>query len=150
MTESLRSPRAPEEQRLEIASEIPELRRLSAWLRERVGDDLPEETVLALDLGLQEAVANTISYAFPDDGSHAIGVTLRRLEERIEIEIEDGGIPFDPLSLPLPPLPERLEDVMPGGNGIRLMLRFLDVSYRRCSGRNHLILTRRLTAAGRP
>jgi anti-sigma regulatory factor (Ser/Thr protein kinase) len=138
------------EQRVEIASDTAELRRLGAWLRQHLGHDLPEESVFALDLGLQEAVANTMSYAFPDDGAHAIVVTLRRLEDRIEVEVEDGGIPFNPLATVPPPLPVRLEDVTPGGNGIRLMRRFLDdVTYRRSLGRNHLVLTRRLKPAHR-
>jgi anti-sigma regulatory factor (Ser/Thr protein kinase) len=151
MTESQRSASTSSERRLEIGNETPELRRLSVWLRGLLGDEFPEDTVLALDLGLQEAVANTTNYAFPDLGAHTIVVTLRRLEDRIEIEIEDDGIPFDPLAVPLPPLPERLEDLVPGGNGIRLMRHFLDgISYRRSSGRNHLTLTRRLKPASRP
>jgi len=151
MTDSQSFAPSSSEQRLEIGRETPELRRLSVWLHDVLGDEFPQETVLALDLGLQEAVTNATHYAFPDQGAHTIVVTLRRLQDRIEIEVEDDGIPFDPLAVSLPPLPERLEDVIPGGNGIRLMRHFLDgVSYRRSSDRNHLTMTRRLKAASRP
>jgi anti-sigma regulatory factor (Ser/Thr protein kinase) len=120
-------------------------------LHDLVRDELPLDTVYALDLGLQETVANAMNYAFPDGGAHTIMVTVRRLEDRIEVEVDDDGIPFDPLTVSLPPLPERLEDVIPGGNGIRLMRHFLDgLSYRRSSGRNHLTMMRRLKADSRP
>jgi serine/threonine-protein kinase RsbW len=77
-------------------------------------------------------------------------VTLRRWDDRIEIEVEDDGIPFDPLAFQPPPLPDRLLDAALGGNGIRLMRRFLDeISYRRSFDRNHLVMTRRLTGGGR-
>jgi len=127
--------------RLEIGTATVELRRLYAWLHEILGDNVPEDTLFALDLGLHEAVANAMTHGFP----HTIVVTLRHLEDRVEIEIEDDGIPFDPAAVSPPPLPSRLEDVVPGGNGIRLMRRFLDgISYERSPGRNHLVLTRRL------
>jgi serine/threonine-protein kinase RsbW len=151
MTEGRSSGRLLAERRLEIGNALPELRRLGLWLQEALGEDLPRDALLSVDLGLQEAVANVMSYAFPDGGPHTIAVTLRRLDDLVEIEVEDDGIPFDPLAAAPPSLPKRLEDVVPGGNGIRLMRRFLDgLSYRRLAGRNRLVLTRRLAAAGPP
>jgi serine/threonine-protein kinase RsbW len=137
------------EHRLEIGTATPELRRLSAWLHDLLQDALPRDALFALDLGLHEAVANAMAYAFPDRGAHTIAVTMRLLKDRVEIEVEDDGIPFDPLAVTPSPLPTRLEDVMPGGNGIRLMRRFLDgLSYSRASGHNHLLMTRRVKAGG--
>jgi len=151
MNEGPRSDAPPSEHRLEIGTARSELRRVSAWLHDLLGDRLPADALFALDLGIQESVANAMSYAFPDDRAHAMVVTLRRRDDRIEIEVEDDGIPFDPLGFQPPPLPERLEDVTLGGNGIRLMRRFLDeISYRRSSDRNHLIMTRRVSGGIRP
>ncbi len=151
MTESRHSDAPPSEDRLEIGTATSELRRVSAWLHDLLGYALPADALFALDLGIQESVANAMCYAFPDDRAHAMVVTLRRWEDRVEIEFEDDGIPFDPLGFQPPPLPERLEDVTLGGNGIRLMRRFLDeISYRRSSGRNHLVMTRRVSAGSRP
>jgi serine/threonine-protein kinase RsbW len=110
-------------------------------LYDQLGDGIPKEALLALDLGLQECLANTIIHGSP---AAAIRVSLRRFEDRVEIEVEDDGIPFDPLGAVLPPLPTQLEDMALGGNGIRLMRRFLDeMSYRYSSGRNHLVMVRR-------
>jgi serine/threonine-protein kinase RsbW len=151
MTERLGSDEVLSEHRLELGASTSELRRLSAWLHERLGEGFPPDALFALDLGLQESVANAMSYAFGDGGEHAVSVTLRRLPDRVEIEVEDDGVPFDPLSFVLPALPERLEDLTPGGHGIRLMRRFLDgLTYRRSSNRNHLVMTRRVSAGSGP
>jgi serine/threonine-protein kinase RsbW len=151
MTESPRPDAPASEHRLEVGTAIPELRRISAWLHGLLGDGLAADALFSLDLGRQEAVANVISHGFPEGAARGIVVTLRRWDERIEVEVEDDGIPFDPLGFQPPPLPERLEDATLGGNGIRLMRRFLDeISYRRSSDRNHLVMTRRLPGGRRP
>ena len=144
MTGAKRSTPLPLEQTLELSAATSELRRVSAWLYDQLGDGIPKEALLALDLGLQECLANTIIHGSP---TAAIRVSLRRFEDRVEIEVEDDGMPFDPLGAVLPPLPTQLEDMELGGNGIRLMRRFLDeMSYRYSSGRNHLVMVRRTGA----
>jgi anti-sigma regulatory factor (Ser/Thr protein kinase) len=134
------------ERSLTITTARPELRRLSSWLQETLSLlDVPPDVVLELDVVLQEAVANVASHGFGDAGEHPVEVSLRRSADRIELEIVDGGRPFDPVAYELAPLPKRLEEVTPGGNGIRLIRRFTDeIRYRRDQEHNRTLLVRRL------
>ena len=59
--------------------------------------------------------------------------------------MEDDGVAFDPRTLPAPPAPQRIEDVVPGGQGVHLMRHFTDeIRYRREGDRNVLTLVRAL------
>jgi len=132
---------------LSIAAAKPELRRLSDWLHVLVREDaLPEQAAFALDLGLHEAVANVIAHGFDDERPHTIVVTYEKWPDRVQLEVQDDGRPFDPLAAPPRPALTTLEDAIQWGHGLLFIRRFLDqVVYRRATGRNHLTLTQRLT-----
>jgi anti-sigma regulatory factor (Ser/Thr protein kinase) len=123
---------------LTIPSRLDQLGIASAWLAGLCADlGLPAETRYRLDLGLNEAVTNVVSYAYPDDAEHEIRLCLRAGGEGVTLQIEDDGLPFDPLSAGRPALPDRLEDAKIGGLGIHLIRSLLDeCHYRRESGRN--------------
>lgn len=102
--------------------------------------DLPARTSFALQLCLEEAVSNVIRYAGLADGA-TVSVSLRCDDERLVVEIIDGGTDFNPLQVP-EPARGTLETASEGGRGIMLMRRFCpDISYARTAGMNHLRLT---------
>ena len=100
---------------------------------------LPSTVAHAADLALEEHLTNVMSYAYKDAALHEIRVRLEIDHQRLRIEVQDDGIPFDPLShravdTTLPP-----EEKPVGGLGIHLIRSVMDdVQYERKAGRNIL------------
>ena len=102
------------------------------------------EPASQLRLASEEALINVIRYAYPG-GAGAVEVACGPADggRGILIEISDSGIPFDPLSLPVPDTNLPLEQLKIGGLGIFMIRKIMDrVLYRRDGGRNVLTLTK--------
>jgi serine/threonine-protein kinase RsbW len=129
---------------LEIDAVLGSLRVVGPWLRDAARDGgVPYEVAFGMDLAMYEAVDNIIRYAWEDGVPHRIEIRLRGQGHRVEVEIADDGRAFDPLSVPAPDKPHRIEDIIPGGQGVHLMRHFTDdIFYRREAGRNVLTLVR--------
>lgn len=103
---------------------------------------LPAALLFKFDLCANEAVTNIISYAFPENGRHEISVRMSFIDLVASLEIEDDGIPFNPLDAPQHVQPASLEEAKIGGLGIDLIRRFMDeCTYVRHNGRNLLKMT---------
>ena len=133
-----------------LQPEISELERLNRWvvrLCEQYG--LPERVAFQLDICLTELVTNIISYAYPDIRPSAEGVAVRfavRIRE-VVVELEDQGIPFDPLAYVPPGLPGSLEDAQIGGRGLLLVRKYAgEMHYLRDGPVNRLRLVFPLSA----
>lgn len=103
----------------------------------------------AVRISCEEIIVNIISYAYPEgrDGYIWLGVTKDK--EELCIEIQDGGIPFNPLERQEPDIFQELEEREIGGLGIFLVLRMMDhVEYRYEEGRNKLRLRKRWENGG--
>ena len=91
----------------------------------------------ALQLCLEEAVANVIMYG-ATDGEFKIAIELERLGGTLVARIEDNGLSFDPTQVPLP---STLKDAKIGDLGIHLVRSFASrMDYERQYGRNRLTL----------
>ena len=134
------------ESRLVIPNELAALRRMSGWLEEHVRRHrAPDRVVFNFDLCANEAVANIISYAFPENGRHEISLRCFREHDALCLEIEDDGIPYDPLARPEHDQPGGLEDASIGGLGVDLIRSFMDeCHYTRRNGHNVLRLVSQL------
>jgi anti-sigma regulatory factor (Ser/Thr protein kinase) len=100
---------------------------------------LSQRTVFAVELVLEEALMNVISYAFQDDAWHEIDLTVQIEGGDVVLRIEDGGIAFDPLQVPERTPPASIDEAVPGGLGIRLVRRFASsAAYERLGKRNVL------------
>ena len=121
-----------------------ELRRLAADLDAfATRHALPSRVTEMLALALEEVVTNVLSYAFDDlvGRPHEILVRLVRDPGVVRATIIDDGRAFDPTSVAIDREFESLEDIEPGGWGIRLVRKLMDeVRYQRHDGRNHLEL----------
>ena len=128
---------------LTIVNHVPELRRMSLWLdaaSRQLG--LPAGWLFKFDLCAGEAVTNIISYAYPDDSLHEIFLRMSFNGSSASLEIEDDGIPFNPIDAPEHVQPASLEEAKLGGLGIKLMRRNMDqYNYVRRNGRNVLKMT---------
>ena len=131
---------------LEVEARLDSVRAIGLWLEQaaRAGG-LPYEVAFGLDLAVHEAVENVVRHGCRDGAGHRIQVRLHSDDRVVEVVVEDDGVAFDPRTLPAPPTPQRIEDVVPGGQGVHLIRHFTDeVRYRREGARNVLTLVRAL------
>lgn len=95
-----------------------------------------------LNLVLEEIIANTLAYGYPDAGEHSLLVRVAVLADGIELEIRDDARPFDPLAdRPAPYLGSDPARRQLGGLGLYLVRRFArEGHYETEGGRNRLII----------
>ena len=107
----------------------------------------PPAVVPELQLVLEEIVTNVDKYAGlgEEDG---IEVSVRRLPDRVVLEVADPGRPLDPLeSGRRAPLGRESDSADVGGLGVHLITKLTDrQSYRRLAGRNVLRVEKLLGA----
>jgi anti-sigma regulatory factor (Ser/Thr protein kinase) len=133
----------------ELKSSLSELNTLCRHLEECSDKlQLPPKCRSELNLGLDELFTNIISYGFQDDSEHQIKFTLAKDEETLVVEVEDDGIPFNPLDAAKPKAARDLESIDIGGLGIHLVKKMVDdIDYQRVEGKNKLILKKCVAAA---
>lgn len=127
--------------RLEVVltNDVAELNRLASAVDafvERNG--LPMEVAFRLNLCFDELITNTVSYGYPDGGTHAIQVRLEAVGREIRAEVEDDGAAYDPFTeAPPPDLSADVEARRVGGLGVFLVKQSVDrATYRRAGDRN--------------
>jgi len=99
------------------------------------------ERINEIELALEEALVNVISYAYPDpDAAGNVEICCQMIDKGLFIiEIKDSGIPFDSLQKDDPDLTAEISERKVGGLGIFLIKQFMDdVKYRREQGHNIL------------
>ena len=138
--------------RLSLANRRDELPLLAAWIDEQAAAlSFPAPLAMSLNLALEEWVVNVISYAYADAAAHTIELRLWRGPDRLRIEIEDDGRPFDPTAQAAPDTDAPLELRKIGGLGIHFIRKTVDeMSYHRRDNHNLLILVKRLPAGDNP
>lgn len=137
---------APTARELCLRNSLGELRRLQeeveAFGRQHA---LPARAVFELTLALDECFTNIVRHGYDDDGPHAITVRLdvggTGPARVVQVEIEDDARPFDPRSVPVPPVDLPLERRPVGGLGVHLVRHCVDdLAYERVGNRNRLLL----------
>lgn len=138
---------------LEIGNQLDELERTGHWVRE-VGGRLGLAPIALADLDLctQEAVTNVIVHGFKDHRDHRITLRMARVDSQVAFQIEDDGIPFDPVVATIPAPPEGLARAPVGGRGIQLIRNYMPhCQYHRRGGKNlFTLLTQTQPLASRP
>jgi len=131
-----------EARRLVLRNDLAELQRLAGWIQGWSDAIVPSSDVsFAVQLCLEEAVANVIMYGSPKGGTLEIAVEVGRDDGAWVALIEDNGRQFDPTTVPPPVPPTSLDDAKIGDVGIHLMRSFADhMHYERRDGRNRLTL----------
>lgn len=109
---------------------------------------IPSVVVNDLNLALDEALNNIISYAYAPGAEDEIAVRILVRPGEIVAEIEDAGKPFDPLAAPPPDFAVPARGRKPGGLGIHFMRSLMDqVAHVRRDGINRLRLSKHFTTA---
>lgn len=134
---------------LHVEARIADITKATSWLGDLAeSEGWPQSTRFALELSLEEALTNVVSYGFQDSAADPqIRIECYRLPEgRVAVRLIDNGIPFDPTTIAEPEVPASIEDAKIGGHGVQLMRNFLEtLAYAREGGENQLTLI-----AGRP
>src|SRR5262245_1606917 len=95
----------------------------------------------AVQVCLEEAVANIIMYSTTKDDRLEIVVEMERGDQTLIARIEDNGSTFDPTQVPPPPVPASLAEAQVGSLGIHLMRSFASgMHYERRNSRNRLTM----------
>jgi sigma-B regulation protein RsbU (phosphoserine phosphatase) len=98
---------------------------------------IPDPIRLKMHVVIDELLMNIISYAYPDDDRHDIGIKVELSADRLKVSMVDDGIPFNPLGIETPDTELSLEEREIGGLGIHLVRKMMDrVSYQRRIDKN--------------
>ena len=126
---------------LVLRNDLAELERLAGWIEGWAQQDVSPDLSLAIQLCLEEAVANIIMYGGAKGDRPGIVVELERNGGTLVARIEDTGRPFDPTRVPPPSVARSLEEAKVGGLGIHLLRSFAaGIHYEHRDGRNRLTL----------
>jgi serine/threonine-protein kinase RsbW len=126
-----------ETSRLVLRNNLAELDRLASWIEEWAGRIVPPDTSFALQLCLEEAVANIIMHGAVEADQSEIAVELERDGETLRAQVEDCGRRFDPTRFQRPMAATSLDQAKVGDLGIHLMRSFADgMHYERRGHRN--------------
>jgi serine/threonine-protein kinase RsbW len=127
--------------RLLLHRDLAELQRLAVWIEDWTARDLSADLSFAVQVCLEEAVANIMMYTAAQDAPLDIVVELERTDQALVARIEDNGSAFDPTSAPRRTLPASLAQAKVGNLGIHLMRSFAgDMCYERRDNRNRLTM----------
>ena len=127
---------AAQEYKFELKNKISELKALNQHLNNWAKDtNLTANSILRINICLDELFTNIVSYGFEDDLEHTIKFTLNAESNLLTINIEDDGIPFNPLEKVDPEFPENVDSAVIGGLGIHIIKKLMDnVRYERKQG----------------
>jgi sigma-B regulation protein RsbU (phosphoserine phosphatase) len=126
-----------------------EISAADAWI-EDVGRrwGIAERTAFGARLCVAEIAANVLEHGGARAEPAELGVTLRRRESGLDVEITDSGRPFDPTAVPERPLSDSIEAAHVGGLGLRLVRSYAsEVTYRHDGVCNHIFLHLRAAAS---
>ena len=106
---------------------------------------MSKKGIFQMNLALEEVFTNIVSYGYKDKAAHWIKITIWQQNGKINISIEDDGVPFDPLEADVPDLKCPIEDRRIGGLGCHFMRRFMDdVQYERVGDKNILTMMKNI------
>ena len=123
--------------------QVPQLESFVSEVCETLGLDM--STTMSLNLALEEAVVNVMSYAYAAGTRGNVDIEAEANERRLKFTISDWGIPFDPTAKTAVDTTLSAEDRPIGGLGIHLMRQIMDsINYERIDGKNVLTLRKKL------
>ncbi|MCS5712002.1 ATP-binding protein [Candidatus Berkiella aquae] len=112
------------------AEEAPRIaRRIEYYLHDKkISDSIINKILLCVD----ELITNIIAHAYTDKQEHAVLLDCKVVDNVIELELRDDGVPFDPTTQTRPDVKLSLENRDIGGLGIHLVMTLMDkVEYQR-------------------
>jgi len=106
---------------------------------------LPDDVEFDLNLVLEELFTNSIGHGGCAGMEDAVHVRLRLLDTAVAVEYADRGLPFSPLTAPVPNLEASLDERALGGLGVHLIRKIMrDIEYCRDGDWNRTTMRRSL------
>ena len=135
------------EQHLTLPCDVADVPRLAAFI-----DQICEEagigmsTAMEVNLAVEEAVVNVMSYAYPNGIKGAVDIDALVTDDELKFVISDKGTPFDPTQQAEVDTSLSAEERTIGGLGIHLIRQIMDtIHYEHTDDRNVLTLSKKLT-----
>ena len=135
-----------------LKSDISELKTLCQHLN-HFGQiyGLSDSLISEINICLDELFTNIVLYGFEDDLEHIIRFRINFNDNALILNIEDNGIPFNPLIKKDSDLPADINKANIGGLGIHIVKKLMDdIWYERKRGKNRLTLKRFIHATNHP
>ena len=132
----------------ELKSDLSELKTLSNHINNfGQANGLKEILISEINICLDELFTNIVLYGFKDDLEHIIRFNLNKNGNALILNIEDNGIPFNPLLKKNSELPADINNAKIGGLGIHIVKKLMDdIWYERKPGKNRLTLKKSVHA----
>jgi anti-sigma regulatory factor (Ser/Thr protein kinase) len=134
------------ERRLTLPNDIETIPQLNEFI-----DNIAEEAgldmsfTMSLNLALEEAVVNVMTYAYPEGTAGMVDIDIKTNGEQLTCVLSDSGTPFDPTQTPDADTTLSAEERPIGGLGIFLVRQIMDdISYQYVDNKNVLTLTKTL------
>ncbi|MDY9923375.1 ATP-binding protein [Methanobacterium sp.] len=131
--------------KLNVNSDLENLTSIADFITSSTRElGLSEKGVFQLQLAVDEVAANIILHGYTHQ-TGPIHLTIWKENDKIIIQIQDRGEPFNPLEADEPDLQAPLEERSPGGLGIHFLKTVTDsVHYQFKDGKNILTLIKTL------
>jgi anti-sigma regulatory factor (Ser/Thr protein kinase) len=134
---------------LRIANRLAELESVRQWVEQfGAAHRLPVPVLTSLLVSFDEVLSNIIAYAYRDGQDHEICLSVAFEGGAVVAEVEDDGVPYDPLGAPPPALSGGVGERPLGGLGVHVVRTLNDeVAYERRGNRNRLSFSKRVPSA---
>jgi sigma-B regulation protein RsbU (phosphoserine phosphatase) len=134
------------ERQLTLHNDVQEVPQLATFVDEVCeAPDLDMSTTMQMNLAMEEAVVNVMSYAYPPDTQGEVRICAVANDERLKFVISDDGIPFDPTAKAEVDTTLSAEERNIGGLGIHLVRQIMDsINYERVGDQNVFTLRKKL------
>jgi len=135
-----------DEKKITISNRLDQLEILANALESISGRwDIPMNATLNLNLVLEELITNIIFYGYDDTNEHEINIHFSYDDKIVQIQIEDDGKEFNPLSYAEPDTDLSLDDRKIGGLGIHFVRKIMDdITYIRSDNKNILTMKKNI------
>ena len=106
---------------------------------------LPEILISKVNICLDELFTNIVTYGFEDDSEQTISLKICLNDDSLILNIEDNGLPFNPLTKKDSKLPADIDNAKIGGLGIHIVKKLMDdIWYERKRDKNKLTMIKKL------
>ncbi len=132
---------------IELKNEVSELDKLNNKVAQFWNEHkLDSEQLGHINLSLEEIITNIIKYGYKDDLEHTIKVVIKlNGTQKLQLEVIDDGIEFNPFEHPAPDTSKSLKERDIGGLGIHLVRNCMDYfNYERENNINKVVMVKNI------
>ena len=131
---------------LRLPNDVQEVPQLAAFIEEVCeSNGVDMMTTMQMNLALEEAVVNVMSYAYPEGTKGYVDISVQSDSCGLTFVISDSGKPFDPTTRGEVDTTLSAEERSIGGLGIHLVRQLMDsIQYEYKDGHNVLTLKKKI------